>query len=39
MGEKGRLRKCKESSSWIWEENECRSKMIGEVRYDRGKRL
>ena len=39
MEEEKELRKCEESSSWIWREDECRNKMTGEVRYDRGKKL
>ena len=39
MGERGGLRKCKGNSSWIWREDKCRNKMIGEIRYDREKKL
>ena len=39
MGKRRELRKCKESSSRVWEETECRSKMTREVRYGRERRL
>ena len=34
MREEEELRKYKGSGSWIWGKDECRNKMIGEVRYD-----
>ena len=39
MRKRERFGKYKESNSRIWEEIECRSKTIGEVRYNRGKRF
>jgi len=39
LGKRGRLRECKGSDSKIQEENECRSKITGEVGYSRRKKL
>ena len=39
MGEGGKLREYKESSSWIWGEAKYRSEMIRKVRYSRRKKL
>ena len=39
MEKRGKLRKYKKDSSRVWEKNKCRSKMIGEAKYGRRKRL
>ena len=39
LGKRGRLRKCKESSSRIWRKIEYRSKITREDRYGRRKEL
>ena len=39
LWERGKFIKYKESSSWVWGKIEYRSKMIGEVRHGREKRL
>jgi len=39
LGKGERLRKCKGSSSRIWEEDKCRSETIREIEYGKRKRL
>ena len=38
LGERGRLKECKRSSSKFWRKYECRSKQTRKVRYDREKK-
>jgi len=39
MREEGRFRKCEESNSWLWEEDEYRSEKIINVRYSKRTRF
>ena len=39
MREEGRFRKCEESSSWLWGEDEYRSEKIINVRYSKRTRF